>query len=108
MIENERIEEILKQYPEIEVVRNSLFQKICSKSAKSLSDIKPNSKILIPKDNFIIDIILEPYTRKYGVKLVQNGEHDLIVNPIILDEEVNQIFSNFCRTNQIFLFLLKQ
>jgi hypothetical protein len=94
-----RQETFNKQYPEIEVVRNSLFQKICSKSAKSLSDIKPNSKILIPKDNFIIDIILEPYTRKYGVKLVQNGEHDLIVNPIILDEEVNQIFSTIFSGN---------
>lgn len=88
-----RQETFNNQYPDIEVVRNSLFQKICSKSAKSLSDIKPNSKILIPKDNFIIDVILEPYTRKYGVKLVQSGEYDLIANPVILDEEVNHIFS---------------
>ena len=39
------------------------------------------------------DVILEPYTRKYGVKLVNDGEYDLIVNPTILDDEVNQIFS---------------
>lgn len=88
-----RQETFNKQYPNIEVVRNSLFQKICSKSAKALSDIKPNSRILIPKDNFMIDIILEPYTRKYGVKLVNDGEHDLIVNPLILDDEVNHVFS---------------
>ncbi len=88
-----RQETFNKQYPEIGVVRNSLFQKICSKSAKTLADIKPNSTILIPNDNFMIDVILEPYTRKYGVKLVHDGEYDLRVNPVILDDEVNQIFS---------------
>lgn len=88
-----RQETFNRQYPNIKVVRNSLFQKICSKSAKALSDIKPNSIILLPEDNFMINIILEPYTRKYGVKLVYDGEYDLIVNPVILDDEVNQIFS---------------
>lgn len=88
-----RQETFNKQYPDIEVIRNSLFQKICSKSAKALSDIEPNSRILIPEDNFIIDVILEPYTRKYGVKLVRGGEYDLIANPVILDDRVNQIFS---------------
>ena len=88
-----RQETFNKQYPDIEVIRNSLFQKICSKSARTLSDIEPNSRILIPEDNFIIDIILEPYTRKYGVKLVRGGEYDLIANPVILDDRVNQIFS---------------
>lgn len=84
-----------KQYPDIEVVRNSLFQKICSKSAKNLTlEIKPNSTILMPKDNFIIELLLEPYTRKYGAKLVYEGDYDLIVNPIILDDEVNDIFSS--------------
>ena len=81
-----------KHYPHIEVVRNSLFQKICLKSSKNLSDIKPNSKILINEDNYVIDLLLEPYTRKYGVKLVNDGEYDLKVNPIILDDEVNNIF----------------
>ena len=88
-----RQETFKKQYPNIEVVRNSLFQKICSKSAKALSDIKPNSRILIPEDDFMIDVILEPYTRKYGVNLVTDGEYDLIVNPVILDDKINQIFS---------------
>jgi hypothetical protein len=84
-----------KQYPDIEVVRNSLFQKICSKSAKNLTlEIRPNSKILMPEDNFIIELLLEPYTRKYGVELVCEGEYDLAVNPVILDDEVNNIFSS--------------
>ncbi|MBE6489390.1 MAG: ATPase [Methanobrevibacter sp.] len=82
-----------KQYPEIEVVRSSLFQKICSRSAKVLTlEIKPNSTILMPEDNFICEVLLEPYTRKYGVKLVYEGDYDLKVNPLILDDKVNTIF----------------
>ena len=89
-----------KEYPGIEVVRNSLFQKICSKSSKVLADeIKPNSTILIPENNDLIEIILEPYTRKYGVKLVYGGSYDLIVNPIILDSKVNFIFSAIFKGN---------
>lgn len=82
-----------KQYPEIEVVRNKLFQKICSKSSKHLAlEIKPNSRILMPKDNFMIELLMEPYTRKYGVELVYDGDYDYKVNPLILDDEVNNIF----------------
>ncbi len=82
-----------KQYPDIGVVRNSLFQKICSKSAKNLTlEIKPNSTILMPNDNFICELLLEPYTRKYGANLVYEGDYDLKVNPLILDDKVNTIF----------------
>lgn len=82
-----------KQYPEIEVVRNKLFQKICSKSARNLTlEIKPNSTVLMPEDNFICELLMEPYTRKYGVKLVYEGDYDLKVNPLILDDKVNTIF----------------
>ena len=84
-----------KQYPEIKVVRNKLFQKICAKSSKHMAlEIKPNSRILMPEDNFMIEILMEPYTRKYGVELVYDGEYDLKVNPIILDDEVNNIFES--------------
>lgn len=90
-----REETFSRQYPEIKVVRNKLFQKICSKSSKTLSlEIQPNSTILMPEDNFIIELLLEPYTRKYGVRLVYEGNHDLVVNPLILDDEVNNIFTD--------------
>lgn len=83
-----------KQYPDIEVIRSSLFQKICTKSSKRLAlEAKPNSKILMPEDNFMIELLMEPYTRKYGVELVYEGDYDLTVNPIVLDDEVNNIFS---------------
>ena len=35
---------------------------------------------------------MEPYTRKYGVRLVYDGDYDLIVNPLILDDQVNNVF----------------
>ena len=82
-----------KQYPQIQVVRNKLFQKICAKSSKHLAlEAKPNSRILMPKDNYIVELLMEPYTRKYGVKLVYEGDYDLAVNPLILDDQVNNIF----------------
>lgn len=82
-----------KQYPEIEVVRSKLFQKICSKSSKHLAlEIEPNSRILMPENNFIVELLMEPYTRKYGVKLVYDGDYDLVVNPLILDDQVNNVF----------------
>lgn len=92
-----RQETFNKQYPQIKVVRNSLFQKICSKTAKTLSTLKPNSTILIPENNHMINIILEPYTRKYGLKLVNNEKYDFKAIPITLDDEVNQIFSTIFR-----------
>lgn len=82
-----------KQYPDIEVVRSKLFQKICSKSSKHLAlEAKPNARILMHEDNFIVELLLEPYTRKYGVELVYEGDYDLKVNPLVLDDQVNNIF----------------
>lgn len=87
-----------KQYGNIEIVRSSLFQKICSKSSKVLANIEPKNKILVPDIdsplNNIMYIILEPYTRKYGVELVNSGEYDLIAEPLIMDKKVNMIFTD--------------
>ena len=84
-----------KQFGEIEVVRNKLFQKICSKSSKTLSSqLKPKTTILFKDDNYLIDLLLEPYTRKYGVEIVKNGEYDVRVNTTTLDDEVNNIFES--------------
>jgi len=87
-----------KQYPEIDVVRSSLFQKICARSSKVLSrDLKPGDTVLLlKKDNSInnlLTIVLEPYTRKYGVKLINKGEANLKVSSEFLDKEVNTVLS---------------
>ena len=82
-----------RQYPEIEVVRSKLFQKICAKSSKHLaSEITPNSRILMPENNYLVELIMEPYTRKYGVELIYDGDYDLCVNPLVLDDQVKNIF----------------
>lgn len=87
-----------KQYENIEIVRSSLFQKICSKSSKVLANIEPKNKILVPDIdsplNNMMYIILEPYTRKYGIELVNSGEYDLIAEPLIMDKKVNMIFTD--------------
>ena len=40
------------------------------------------------------EVLMEPYTRKYGVELVYDGDYDLAVSPIILDDAVNDVFSS--------------
>lgn len=84
-----------KHYPNIKVVRSSLFMKNCSKASRILSnDLNPGDKLLVPENEFL-KIILEPYTRKYGVKLIYSGSnYNLKVSPLILDDEVNNIFSD--------------
>lgn len=86
-----------KQYPQIEVIRSTLFKKICSKSSKVLANIDPGATILLPEDetplNDLMHIVLEPYTRKYGLKLVSDGEYDLKADPLLLNDETNRIFS---------------
>lgn len=87
-----------KQYPNISVLRSSLFQKICTRSSRVLSNkLNPRNSILLPKKdnsiNNLLAIVLEPYTRKYGIKLTYDIESDLIANPLILDEKVNHILS---------------
>ena len=54
-------------------------------------------KILIKKDvNPLINILLEPYTRKYGVKLVldENEEYDVIASKLTLDMKIHLICNN--------------
>lgn len=94
-----------KQYPDIKIIRSTLFQKICLKSSKVLTNIEPKYKILVPQNdsplNNLMYIILEPYTRKYGIELVNNGNHDLIAEPLIQDKEVNAIFTDIFNGNGI-------
>lgn len=94
-----------KQYGDIEIVRSGLFQKICSKSSKVLANMEPQDRILMPELdsplNNLMHIILEPYTRKYGIELVFDGDYDLIAEPVIMDKEVNLIFSDIFSGNGI-------
>ena len=80
------------------VIRSSLFQEIATNASRELSKtIKPKMKILIKKEvNPLINILLEPYTRKYGVKLVldENEEYDVIASKLTLDMKIHLICNN--------------
>ncbi|MGL4669576.1 MAG: hypothetical protein ACRCVG_03115 [Methanobacteriaceae archaeon] len=72
-------EKVFKKYfPEITVIRSKIFQKICVRSSKVLSNIlTPKEKVLTLKchdvNDFILSIILEPYTRKYGIEIINSN-----------------------------------
>ena len=94
-----------RHYPEIEVVRSSLFQKICSRASKTLAkSLNPQDKVLIPKIdnpyNELLYIVLEPYSRKYGIKFVEYNDnmdinsYDSVISPLNLNQEVNHILND--------------
>lgn len=83
-------------YPEIEVIRSKIFQKICIKVSRTIKyQIKPHDQIYIRDDktpeNILLHIILEPYQRKYGITISNNYTNDKkIANPKFLDEYTSE------------------
>ena len=76
-----RRETFNKHYPDMEVVRSSLFQKICSRSSKTLAEsLSPKERILIPRMdndyNKFLYIVIEPYSRKYGIRFIEYDENN--------------------------------
>lgn len=74
-----REEVFKKNYPSIKVVRSKIFQMICSRVSRVLSDeLEPHQRILVEEGDdplsYTLYAVLEPYTRKYGVSLV-SGEN---------------------------------
>lgn len=109
-----RKEEIfLEKFPDYEVRRSQVFQKICTRASRVLKTaLNPHDKILLSDSpncvNLILRTVLEPYTRKYGVELiiipeldfsqmeVQNTDGkkqkvDAVALPFTMDEEVEHI-----------------
>ena len=94
-----------RHYPDIDVVRSTLFQKICARSSKTLAEcLHPRDKLLIPpiEDDYsrLLYIVLEPYSRKYGIEFVEYGgkadygDIDSIVSTLNLNQEVNHILND--------------
>lgn len=93
-----------KHYPEIEVVRSTLFQKICARSSKTLAEsLHPRDRLLLPpmENDYarLLYIVLEPYSRKYGIEFFEYGncefdDVDSIVSPLNLNQEVNHILND--------------
>ena len=100
-----RTETFNKRYPDIEVIRSSLFQKISTRASKILAEsLKPKENVLIPKIdneyNKLLYIVIEPYSRKYGINFIEYDESvdfdeiDSIVSPLNLNQEVNHILND--------------
>jgi len=94
-----------KYYPDIEVVRSSLFQKICIKASKTLANaLNPQDTVIIPPIdngyNELLYIVLEPYSRKYGLTFIEYDENidivdfDSVISPLNLNQEVNHILND--------------
>lgn len=74
-------EEFNALYPDINVVRSKLFQKICIKVSRTIKNqIRPRDVIYIKYDNtaenILLYILLEAYRRKYGVELISTKTSD--------------------------------
>ncbi|MCL2116000.1 MAG: hypothetical protein FWH29_07250 [Methanobrevibacter sp.] len=109
-----------KYFPEIAIVRSTVFQKICSRASKILANkLNPKDNILLLKSQNKIDdlleIVLEPYSRKYGISIfksnfltmeeaisglnqdiLKNGKTNIhtLASSLTLNEEVESILSN--------------
>ncbi len=107
-----------KYFPEIAIFRSTLFQKICTRASKVLAEeLSPRDNVLLlkpqNKKDEILKIILEPYSRKYGINIFESNfktfdeaifylneikddkiDIDLIASSLILDEKVESILSN--------------
>jgi hypothetical protein len=93
-----------KSFPEVNVVRSKIFQKICMRASRNIAHcIHPKEKIFLIIDddprNSALHTILEPYQRKYGIELILGkniGESmdlkvDAIAMPLTLDDEAENI-----------------
>ena len=101
-----RTETFNKRYPDIEVVRSTLFQKISTRASKILAEsLRPKENVLIPRIdneyNELLYIVIEPYSRKYGINFIEYddkcddfSEIDSIVSSLNLNQEVNHILND--------------
>jgi hypothetical protein len=104
----------LRKFPYYEVVRSKLLQKICTRASRVLKNaLKPRDKVFIIKDrncfNLALHIVLEPYTRKYGVKLIFGKSlkdlnvfrADSVALPVTLDDEIENIINSMFNGKKI-------
>jgi hypothetical protein len=96
-------EEIFRnKFPNIEIFKSTIFQKIAIKSSKSLSQsINVKDNILIfnkDKKDTLSTIIMEPYLRKYGIKLIESNLKSY--DEFIKLKNCNETFK-FLRDNKI-------
>lgn len=104
-------EKFQSEYPGIEVYRSTLFQKICIKVSRTVKkQIKPKESLYIAEDNLIeneiLYMLLEPYKRKYGIKIYRTPkEGNIFVRNDSLDDftlkYMNQMLDGEIITDQM-------
>lgn len=100
-------EQFHELYPEINVIRSTLLQKICIKVSRTLKNqIKPRDIIYVkdsdaPED-ILLRIVLEPYRRKYGIKITHTKTCDVIVaKSTYLNQFIDEYFNLMTSANKI-------
>ena len=114
-----RQELFLKNYSEYNIHSSKIFQKICTRASRVLArSLKPREKIFIEKDGnctaFLLEILLEPYKRKYGIEILKGHygdinpeEFDSIVISTTLDDEAVFVLNKVFNGEKIDVFHLK-
>ena len=117
---NKRQETFTRKFPNYSINRSKIFQRICTRASRVLANVlKPGDKIFIYDNDkcskFILDVIMEPYTRKYGIKLfygssmvdaLEYGVNSIALS-LTLDNEVESILGNILNGEKIEVFSLK-
>lgn len=94
-------------YPEINVIRSTLLQKICIKVSRTLKNqIKPRDIIYVEKsdapEDILLGIVLEPYKRKYGIKIIHELSDDVIVaKSTYLNQFIDKYFNLMTTSDKI-------
>ncbi|MCD7781605.1 MAG: ATPase [Methanosphaera sp.] len=102
-----RQESFNKDYPDIQVVRSKVFQKICIKTSRSLKNmISPHDEIYISNSNtaedILLNIVLEPYKRKYGIIITHDDKaNNIIASSKCLDDFANEYINLMIDGNKI-------
>ncbi len=117
---NKRQEIFIRKFPNFVISRSNIFQKICTRASRVLAkSLKPGDKIFINVSdkcsNFVLNVIMEPYTRKYGIKLINGtviqdaieSDANSIALPLTLDDEVESVVGNILNGEKIEVLSLK-
>lgn len=117
---NKRQVTFIRKFPNYSINKSKNLQKICTRASRILANtLKPGEKIFIYDNDkcskFILNVIMEPYTRKYGIKLFYGSsmeealgyDVDSIALPLTLDNEVESILGNILNGEKIEVYSLK-
>ena len=115
-----REELFLAKHPDYQIIRSKIFQKMCIRASRYLSKcLNPGEKILIHKNgtcsSLILYLILEPYQRKYGIKIIHDdsleyttdNDVDSVASSITLDQEVGNLIKKMFEGRKIELTSIK-